>query len=39
MNIFTVPTLTGRVLFVAVVLSHHRRRILQINTTAHPTAE
>jgi putative transposase len=29
----------GRVLFVVVVLSHHRRRILHINTTAHPTAE
>jgi putative transposase len=39
MDFFTVPTLTGRVLFVLVVLSHHRRRILDVNITAHPTAE
>jgi hypothetical protein len=38
-DFFTVPTLTGRVLFVLVVLSHHRRRILHANVTAHPTAE
>ena len=29
----------GRVLFVLIVLSHHRRRILHANITAHPTAE
>ena len=40
MDFFTVPTLRGRVLFVVVVvLSHHRRRILHLNTTAHPTDE
>ena len=39
MDFFTVSTLTGRALFVVVLLSHHRRRILHINTTAHPTAE
>ena len=39
MDFFTVSTLTGRVLFVVLVLSHHRRRIVHINTTAHPTAE
>ena len=39
MDFFTVPTLRGRVLFVVVVLSHHRRRILHLNTTEHPTAE
>ena len=39
MDFFTVPTLTGRLLFVVVVLSHHRRRIVHVNTTAHPTAE
>jgi putative transposase len=38
MDFFTVPTLTGRVLFVLVVLSHHRRRILHVNITDHPTA-
>lgn len=39
MDFFTVPTLTGRVLFVLVVMSHARRRILHANITAHPTAE
>jgi putative transposase len=38
MDFFTVPTLTGRVLFVLVVLSHHRRRIVHLNITDHPTA-
>jgi hypothetical protein len=37
-DFFTVPTLTGRVLFVFVVLMHHRRRIVHVNVTAHPTA-
>lgn len=35
---FTIPTLTGRVLFVVVLLSHHRRRIVHVNITDHPTA-
>ena len=35
---FTVPTATFRVLFVFVVLSHDRRRIVHVNVTAHPTA-
>jgi putative transposase len=39
MDFFTVPTLTGRVLFVLVVLAHHRRRIVHFNVTEHPTAE
>jgi putative transposase len=38
MDFFTVPTLTGRVLFVLVVLSHRRRRIVHFNITDHPTA-
>jgi transposase InsO family protein len=38
MDFFTVSTLTGRLLFVFVVLSHHRRRILHINCTACPTS-
>ena len=38
MDFFTVPTLTGRVLFVLVVLSHHRRRMVHVNVTPHPTA-
>jgi len=39
MDFFTVPTLTGRVLFVVIVLSHLRRRIVHFNITKHPTAE
>jgi putative transposase len=38
MDFFTVPTLTGRVLFVLVLLSHQRRRIIHLNITEHPTA-
>src|SRR6195256_141918 len=38
MDFFTVLTVTGRVLFVLVVLLHHRRRIVHFNVTAHPTA-
>ena len=36
-DFFTVPTATFRVLFVFVVLSHDRRRIVHLNVTAHPT--
>jgi hypothetical protein len=38
MDFFTVPTLTGRVLFVLVLLSLHRRRIVHVNITDHTTA-
>jgi len=34
-----VPTVTFRMLFVFVVLAHHRRRAIHFNVTAHPTAE
>ena len=37
-DFFTVPTLTGRVLFVFVVLMHNRRRIVHVKVTEHPTA-
>jgi putative transposase len=37
-DFFTVPTATFRVLFVFVVLSHDRRRIVHVNVTAHPTS-
>jgi transposase InsO family protein len=33
-----VPTATFRVLFVLVVLAHHRRRLIHFNVTEHPTA-
>src|SRR2546421_81533 len=39
MDFFTVPTLTGRVLFVLVLLTHQRRRIVHVSITEHPTAE
>jgi putative transposase len=37
-DFFTVPTAQLRVLFVLVVLAHHRRRVLHFNVTDHPTA-
>ena len=38
-DFFTVPTVTFRVLFCFIVLSHDRRRILHFNVTEHPTQE
>jgi transposase InsO family protein len=38
-DFFTVPTLTFKLLYVFVVLSHDRRRLLHVNVTRHPTAE
>jgi len=37
-DFFTVPTLSFKVLFVFVVLSHDRRQIVHVNVTEHPTA-
>jgi putative transposase len=37
-DFFTVPTAGLRVLFVLVVLAHHRRRVVHFNVTEHPTA-
>src|SRR6266567_3920049 len=37
-DFFTVPTVSFRVLFVFVVLVHHRRRVVHFNVTEHPTA-
>jgi putative transposase len=39
LDFFTVPTATFRVLFVLLVLSHGRRRLVHFNVTEHPTAE
>ncbi|MCC6907035.1 MAG: transposase [Phycisphaerales bacterium] len=39
MDFFAVPTITGRVLYVFVILHHARRRVIHFNVTAHPTAE
>ena len=38
-DFFVVPTVTFRVLFVFVVLAHHRRRVIHFNVTAHPSSE
>ena len=37
-DFFTVSTLTGRMLFVLVLMSHHRRRVVHVNVTEHPTS-
>jgi transposase InsO family protein len=38
-DFFTVPTVRFRILFVFLVLSHDRRRIVHFNVTEHPSAE
>jgi len=38
-DFFVVPTLTFKMLYAFVVLSHDRRRIVHVGVTAHPTAE
>jgi hypothetical protein len=38
-DFFTVPTITFRILYVFLVLSHERRRVIHFNVTSHPTAE
>jgi putative transposase len=38
-DFFTVPTVTFTVLFVFVVLAHHRRRVVHFNVTDAPTAQ
>jgi putative transposase len=37
-DFFTVPTATFHVLFVLVVLAHHRQRVVHFKVMAHPTA-
>ena len=38
-DFFTVPTLTFRTLYVFVILSLDRRRVVHFNVTSSPTAE
>ena len=38
-DFFTVPSATFKILFVFVVLSHNRRRVVHFNVTVHPSAE
>ena len=37
-DLFVVPTVTFRLLFVLVILAHDRRRIVHVAVTEHPTA-
>jgi len=37
-DFFVVPTATGRLLFVLVLLAHQRRRLVHVAVTQHPTA-
>lgn len=37
-DFFVVPTSTCRLLFVLVTLAYHRRRVVHVAVTAHPTA-
>ena len=37
-DLFVVPTVTFRLLFVLVILVHDRRRIVHTAVTTHPTA-
>jgi len=38
-DLFTVPTVGFRVLYVFIVLSHDRRQVVHFNATEHPTAQ
>ena len=38
-GLFTVPTLSFQVLYVLVVLHHHRRRVIHFAVTVVPSAE
>ena len=37
-DLFTVPTVTFRILYVLVVLRHERRHVIHFNVTEHPTS-
>jgi hypothetical protein len=38
-DLFVVPSVTFRLLFVLVILAHDRRRIVHVAVTEHPTAQ
>ena len=38
MDFFSVPTINFKLLYVLVVIEHHRRRIIHFNVTEHPTS-
>jgi len=37
-DFFVVPTVTDKVLFVLLIVAHHRRRVVHVSVTEHPTA-
>jgi putative transposase len=39
LDFFTVPTVTYKVLFVLLILTHEQRRVVHFYVTEHPTAE
>jgi putative transposase len=39
LDFLVVPTVRHTVLFVLVILAHHRRRVVHFSITEHPTAE
>jgi len=39
MDLFVVPTISFRLLYGLLIVGHHRRQILWLGVTAHPTAE
>ena len=38
LDFFVVPTVTYKILFVLLILAHHRRRVVHVSITEHPTA-
>jgi transposase InsO family protein len=38
LDFFVVPTVRCKVLFVLLILAHHRRQVIHFNITEHPTA-
>jgi putative transposase len=39
LDFFTIPTVTYKVLFMLLILTHERRRVVQFTVTEQPTAE
>jgi putative transposase len=39
MDFFVVPTVTCRMLFVLIVITHERRKVIHFNITEAPSAE
>jgi putative transposase len=39
LDFFVVPTVTHKVLFVLLILAHHRRRVVHVNVTEHPATQ